>query len=115
MLTTSVLTRYCLTKVLQAQTNNVGRGCCVRTTFTLTHGIQYVTYINKHPSSPLRLLSIHSCLYSTTAQKDKTMSVPDVQIFPHATGQAIKTVEAHQDPQELIFYAGWVRVDRCIA
>ena len=37
------------------------------------------------------------------------MSVPDVQIFPTATGAAAKTVEAHQDPQELIFYSGWVR------
>lgn len=36
------------------------------------------------------------------------MSTPDVQIFPTATGNAVKTVEEHQDPQELIFYSGWV-------
>ncbi|KAJ6631525.1 glutathione-S-transferase [Mycena sp. CBHHK59/15] len=35
------------------------------------------------------------------------MSIPDEQIFPHATGTAAATVEAHKEPQELIFYAGW--------
>ncbi|KAF8132219.1 glutathione-S-transferase [Mycena galopus ATCC 62051] len=35
------------------------------------------------------------------------MGVPDEQIFPHATGNAISTVEAHKEPQELIFYSGW--------
>ncbi|KAJ7169133.1 glutathione-S-transferase [Mycena crocata] len=35
------------------------------------------------------------------------MSTPDVQIFPHATGTALATADAHRDPQELIFYAGW--------
>ncbi|KAJ7876132.1 glutathione-S-transferase [Mycena olivaceomarginata] len=35
------------------------------------------------------------------------MPVPDEQLFPHATGNAISTVEAHKEPQELIFYAGW--------
>ncbi|KAJ6593409.1 glutathione S-transferase [Mycena capillaripes] len=35
------------------------------------------------------------------------MPIPDEQIFPHATGNAISTVEAHKEPQELIFYAGW--------
>ncbi|KAJ7743826.1 glutathione-S-transferase [Mycena metata] len=35
------------------------------------------------------------------------MSIPDEQIFPHATGNAVSTVEAHKDPQELVFYAGW--------
>lgn len=35
------------------------------------------------------------------------MSVPDVQIFPHATGEAAKTVEKHQAPQDLVFYSGW--------
>ncbi|KAJ6491786.1 glutathione-S-transferase [Mycena vitilis] len=35
------------------------------------------------------------------------MPTPDEQIFPHATGNAISTVEAHKEPQELIFYAGW--------
>jgi glutathione S-transferase len=37
------------------------------------------------------------------------MPIPDEQIFPHATGNAISTVEAHKEPQELIFYSGWVR------
>lgn len=35
--------------------------------------------------------------------------IPDQQIFPHATGKAAETVAKHQDPQELTFYAGWVR------
>nr|ACF15452.1 glutathione-S-transferase [Phanerodontia chrysosporium] len=35
------------------------------------------------------------------------MPIPDEKIFPHATGAAAKTVEQHQDPQELVFYAGW--------
>lgn len=33
--------------------------------------------------------------------------MPDAQIHPVATGEAIKTVEAHQDPQDLVFYSGW--------
>ena len=38
------------------------------------------------------------------------MSKPDAAaIHPHATGRALQTVEAHQEPQELVFYAGWVR------
>ena len=42
------------------------------------------------------------------------MSVPDVKIFPHATGEALKTVEKHQDPQDLVFYSGWVcKVECC--
>ncbi|KAJ7617333.1 glutathione-S-transferase [Roridomyces roridus] len=28
-------------------------------------------------------------------------------LFPHATDAALKTVEAHQDPQDLVFYAAW--------
>jgi hypothetical protein len=43
------------------------------------------------------------------------MSAPDEQIFPHATGNAISTVEAHKEPQELIFYAGWVSCSRRLA
>ncbi|KAH9944785.1 glutathione-S-transferase [Amylocystis lapponica] len=35
------------------------------------------------------------------------MSHPDQHIFPHATGVAAKTVEKHQEPQDLVFYAGW--------
>ncbi|KAJ6497564.1 glutathione-S-transferase [Mycena sanguinolenta] len=35
------------------------------------------------------------------------MPIPDEQIFPHATGNAKLTVDAHQEPQELIFYSGW--------
>ncbi|PSR72646.1 hypothetical protein PHLCEN_2v11481 [Hermanssonia centrifuga] len=38
------------------------------------------------------------------------MSMPDEKIFPHATGFAAKTVEDHQQPQDLVFYSGWVRV-----
>ncbi|KAF8633389.1 hypothetical protein AX17_004560 [Amanita inopinata Kibby_2008] len=35
------------------------------------------------------------------------MSGPDVNIFPHATGAAQRTVEEHQDPQDLTYYSGW--------
>ncbi|KAH9923727.1 glutathione-S-transferase [Epithele typhae] len=35
------------------------------------------------------------------------MSIPDAQIFPHATGAAGPTVDQHQTPQDLIFHAGW--------
>ncbi|KAL6305201.1 glutathione-S-transferase [Sparassis latifolia] len=35
------------------------------------------------------------------------MSIPDERFFPYATGLAAQTVEKHQQPQDLIFYAGW--------
>ncbi|KAJ7273829.1 glutathione-S-transferase [Mycena rebaudengoi] len=36
------------------------------------------------------------------------MAPPDAQtLFPHATGAAAATVEAHKEPQELTFYSGW--------
>lgn len=38
------------------------------------------------------------------------MGIPDEQIHPSATGAAANTVEQHQDPQDLVFYAGWVRI-----
>jgi hypothetical protein len=37
-----------------------------------------------------------------------SMPIPDEDIFPHATGAALSTVEAHKEHQELVFYAGWV-------
>ena len=37
------------------------------------------------------------------------MPIPDEKIYPHATGRAAETVAKHQDPQELVFYSGWVR------
>jgi len=33
--------------------------------------------------------------------------MPDADIFPHATGEALKTVEQHQEPQDLVFWSGW--------
>ncbi|GAA5905477.1 hypothetical protein JCM5296_005884 [Sporobolomyces johnsonii] len=33
--------------------------------------------------------------------------MPDKIDPPHATGAAAKTVEAHSEPHELVFYAGW--------
>ncbi|KAL7277816.1 hypothetical protein ACG7TL_008760 [Trametes sanguinea] len=36
-----------------------------------------------------------------------TMGTPDEQIYPVATGRAAETVKQHQQPQDLIFYAGW--------
>jgi len=35
------------------------------------------------------------------------MSLPDAQIYPHATGAAAETVAKHQEPQDLVFWAGW--------
>lgn len=37
------------------------------------------------------------------------MSIPDQHIHEVATGNAIKTVQEHEQPQELVFYSGWVR------
>lgn len=37
------------------------------------------------------------------------MGIPEENIYPHATGPAEHLVAKHQEPQELIFYAGWVR------
>lgn len=36
------------------------------------------------------------------------MSLPDERFHPYATGLAAETVAKHQDPQDLVFYAGWV-------
>jgi len=33
--------------------------------------------------------------------------IPDQHIHPVATGAAAKTVEKHQEPQDLVFYSGW--------
>lgn len=35
------------------------------------------------------------------------MGIPDADIYPTATGRALDTVKAHQDPADVIFYAGW--------
>ncbi|KAF4563191.1 hypothetical protein EYR40_007098 [Pleurotus pulmonarius] len=35
------------------------------------------------------------------------MSTPDERYHPNATGLAAETVSKHQDPQDLVFYAGW--------
>lgn len=36
-----------------------------------------------------------------------TSSHPDADLYPHASGDALKTVEAHQSPADLKLYAGW--------
>lgn len=36
-----------------------------------------------------------------------SMGIPDEQIHPCATGNAAKTVDQHQEPNALVFYAGW--------
>lgn len=51
-------------------------------------------------------LSLVDFLFSTTTTT--TMSIPDAQIHPHATGPAEAIVAKHQEPQDLVFYAGWV-------
>ena len=33
--------------------------------------------------------------------------MPDEQIFPHATGAAEKTVNAHQEPCDLVYHGSW--------
>lgn len=35
------------------------------------------------------------------------MAIPDQDLHPTATGAAAKTVEAHQQPQDVTFYSGW--------
>ncbi|OSX61526.1 hypothetical protein POSPLADRAFT_1170182 [Postia placenta MAD-698-R-SB12] len=35
------------------------------------------------------------------------MGHPDENIYPTATGRAAETVEQHQEPQDLVFWAGW--------
>lgn len=47
--------------------------------------------------------------HSTSTINHYAMGIPDEQIHPVATGEAAKTVTTHQQIQELIFYAGWVR------
>ncbi|UJR19995.1 hypothetical protein I4U23_023129 [Adineta vaga] len=34
-------------------------------------------------------------------------SIVDTSIYPHATGEAEKTVKVHSNKHELVFYAGW--------
>ncbi len=34
-------------------------------------------------------------------------SMPDEEIFPHATGAAGKTVAAHQEPCDLVYHGSW--------
>ena len=49
------------------------------------------------------------CLNNVSHQSSPTaLSMPDVKIFPHATGAAELVVAQHQEPQELVFYSGWV-------
>ena len=36
--------------------------------------------------------------------------LPDEDIHPVATGRAAETVARHQEPQDLVFWSGWVRV-----
>lgn len=36
------------------------------------------------------------------------MSMPDAKIFPHATGAAELVVARHKEPQDVVFYGGWV-------
>lgn len=40
--------------------------------------------------------------------------MPDANIFPHATNEAAKTVEKHQEPQDLVFWSGWVKFAHCL-
>ncbi|CAO1633198.1 unnamed protein product [Sympodiomycopsis kandeliae] len=35
------------------------------------------------------------------------MSIPDADVFPHATGEAAKFVSAHSAPSDLVLYGSW--------
>ncbi|KAF8589078.1 glutathione-S-transferase [Ramaria rubella] len=35
------------------------------------------------------------------------MAIPDADIYPSATGNALETVRQHQKEEDLVFYAGW--------
>ena len=37
------------------------------------------------------------------------MGYPDEDVYPTATGRALETVKQHEGPQDLVFWAGWVR------
>lgn len=59
----------------------------------------------------LNLVSVseHYCPNNVSHQSSPTaLIMPDVKIFPHATGAAELVVAQHQEPQELVFYSGWV-------
>lgn len=38
------------------------------------------------------------------------MPTPDENVHPTATGLAKQTVDAHQDPQEIVFWSAWVGI-----
>ena len=81
----------------------------------------------KNDSLAMKLFSITTitvqfyCTHSTLpichdpSPTPYNMSPSDVQIFPHATGAAAHVVAQHQDPQELVFYCGWVSFARLIS
>jgi len=37
------------------------------------------------------------------------MAIPDADIYPHATGEALRTARERADPASLVFYSGNVR------
>ena len=39
--------------------------------------------------------------------------MPDADVYPTATGIAKKTVDAHQDPKDIVFWSAWVRTIVC--
>ena len=49
-----------------------------------------------------------TCKHPSLGLTEGTMAVPDAQIYPHATGAAAEVVKLHQEPQDLVFWAGWV-------
>lgn len=38
------------------------------------------------------------------------MSAQDADMYPTASGDALGTVKQHQRPENLVFWAGWVRM-----
>ncbi|KAF5354979.1 hypothetical protein D9756_005532 [Leucocoprinus leucothites] len=65
--------------------------------------------------NPIQVSRSHSRIYKQAKRcpllakfsQTNAMSIPDVQIYPHATGAAAETVKQHQSPQELVFWSGW--------
>jgi hypothetical protein len=39
--------------------------------------------------------------------KTEEMPIPDIDLYPEATGLAKKTADKHKDPQDLVLYSGW--------
>lgn len=56
----------------------------------------------------IRLSCLLSLLSRFAQYSERVMpSLPDEEIFPHATGAAENTVAAHQEPCDLVYHGSW--------